>query len=696
MPADVNLNIDVSKKGEGDKEAAVGLEALAKAADNASDQLSQLDRKLLETRAAMIAAGKTFQQTGDISPLKALLKDERQLSTVQKSVERGAKAIAQDLENAGDQGGQGFVTRFASRVESGLGRLSGTAPEGLVQWLVAGAVAAAPLIGAAIDAGVLLGVGGAGIAAGLAGAAQDKQVRAAYVDLGMFAKQQLVDASTGYVGPAIVAASQLKSALGRIGPAFKSDLDAVAPSLNHLVDGLAGFIEEMQAHGLGDAFKAAKPVIDALAQELPQMGAAMGGFFRDMAAGGPGAVQFIHDFSAGIQVTLANIGLLVEGMSKLYDFLRNTRIGEWLTGPLVAMFDKLQEGGNKSTKTLAELNAEGYQASLALDRAGQAARTVGLGAMVSAEDFKNLSAQISSTAATSDVLAGKLTDRVVNGMLALDQASLGMNQALLAVHESFVQNGKQLDIVTAKGEANRSAVLSAVSANLQQYDALVQSGVGAQDAAAAYDQNTAALESQLRKAHLTQGEIDGLIGKYKNVPANVNTQIAIQGLADAINNLDTTLRLINGLHDKTVTVTTYFNSVGTPAAGAPGGLRSVPRAFAYGGVVEHAASGLLKDAQTFSAAASGALYAFAEPRTGGEAFIPKHGDLDRSRAIWSYVGQNWLGMGGRGRYGGAPIAAAGPSRGAPQQLTVRFAGNTDSAFATAFMRLVRQGDIQLG
>jgi hypothetical protein len=44
MPADVALNIDISKQGEGDKAAAAGLELVAKAADDAKDELAQLDR----------------------------------------------------------------------------------------------------------------------------------------------------------------------------------------------------------------------------------------------------------------------------------------------------------------------------------------------------------------------------------------------------------------------------------------------------------------------------------------------------------------------------------------------------------------------------------------------------------------------------------------------------------------------------
>lgn len=53
----------------------------------------------------------------------------------------------------------------------------------------------------------------------------------------------------------------------------------------------------------------------------------------------------------------------------------------------------------------------------------------------------------------------------------------------------------------------------------------------------------------------------------------------------------------------------------------------------WGGITEHARDGLLRQAKVYSAVSSGARYAFAEPATRGEAFIPKNGDTQRSLGI---------------------------------------------------------------
>jgi TP901 family phage tail tape measure protein len=59
----------------------------------------------------------------------------------------------------------------------------------------------------------------------------------------------------------------------------------------------------------------------------------------------------------------------------------------------------------------------------------------------------------------------------------------------------------------------------------------------------------------------------------------------------------------------------------------------------WGGVIEHAQVGLLRDANIYSQP----MYAFAEAATGGEAFIPKNGDTRRSLAILSQAAA-WYGM----------------------------------------------------
>jgi hypothetical protein len=57
---------------------------------------------------------------------------------------------------------------------------------------------------------------------------------------------------------------------------------------------------------------------------------------------------------------------------------------------------------------------------------------------------------------------------------------------------------------------------------------------------------------------------------------------------------------------------------------------------------------------------------YGERATGEEAYIPKYGNMARSRAIWEHVGENWLGVNARPAVdwsGYRPMAAmsSGPS-----------------------------------
>jgi hypothetical protein len=76
---------------------------------------------------------------------------------------------------------------------------------------------------------------------------------------------------------------------------------------------------------------------------------------------------------------------------------------------------------------------------------------------------------------------------------------------------------------------------------------MIRSGYSADEAADAYNRNTAALEEQLHKAHYTQTEIDQLIGKYKGVPTQVDTAIHANGLESAIDRLGYLLAKLYGL-----------------------------------------------------------------------------------------------------------------------------------------------------
>jgi hypothetical protein len=273
-----------------------------------------------------------------------------------------------------------------------------------------------------------------------------------------------------------------------------------------------------------------------------------------------------------------------------------------------------------------------------------------------------------------------MSDKVFNALMSVDQANLSVAQSLTQVTDALKTNGRELDIHKAKGQANRSAILSAVQANIAQYDSLIQSGIGAQDAARAYDQNTAALERQLRKAGLTKNEIDGLIGKYRKVPDKVNTLMAVQGLTDAINGLAQLIRQINGIHDKTVTITTRYTKIGGtgPYANKPmpnefGGIRR----FELGGAFPVGSAGIVS---------GGGPYAiFGEPGTGAntEGFLPKRGI---SRMAAGGLLSEMAGWYGYGLAGGAAMGRGGAGGGQAVNLTVNLVAPDGSVLHRQLVR----------
>jgi len=122
-----------------------------------------------------------------------------------------------------------------------------------------------------------------------------------------------------------------------------------------------------------------------------------------------------------------------------------------------------------------------------------------------------------------------------------------------------------------------------------------------------------------------------LADQYLQMPPLAQTRIEAPGMQAAINGASTLSSLLRGLQGtyRASVITTYYANNPENAYRPTGG----PVAQRWGGITEHAQTGLLREASVYSAVSSGARYAFAEPATGGEAFIPKHGNRERSMAI---------------------------------------------------------------
>ena len=230
----------------------------------------------------------------------------------------------------------------------------------------------------------------------------------------------------------------------------------------------------------------------------------------------------------------------------------------------------------------------------------------------------------------------------------LDEANLKFREGVAELKAEMVDGARSLDTNTKAGQDNVQAILEQIQKIKDLRDARYAHNGSLEEANALYVKDIDGLRRSMLQAGFTKEAVDALIGKYRQVPAQVKTAVTANtsGATAAIAGFQKKINTIDG---RTITVYARFNSTGLYIPGQG----TIPRR--WGGATEHAEDGLLRDAGVYSPVGP-ARYAFAEPATGGEAFIPRLGDQARSMATWEYVGKNWLGVKPAPQYTTAPAS----------------------------------------
>lgn len=588
---------------------------------NKSAAMSIVDQRIRTTRSEIRKLMDDFAKTGDLDIFRKLQGKQGDLSALTNI----RKKISNQIEDAAKDGMTFLERAVGDAFNNGI-RGAFTNPYVLGAAVALGIAVAAP-IGAALGGLVIAAAAIGAVAGGVAGAAKfnPKAVGDAWHNQIEQIKSEWLNASRDFVKPTIEAIHILGGAVKdvHIGDMLEKAAKFVVP----LADGFAGLIR-----GIGGGFSAlidkAGPIIKVLRDEMPLLGARIEQSLSLIAGGNKGAADGLKTILDWTGKVIVGVGMTIRLFEDMYHAI--TRIAD-----AVDSVTKFTGAGFLAhlVKPSDTDNLKAYAVSLdglphGLDKTKDAAEAA-------QESLSKLDSQLNKTTLSTDTLAASMVKKIFTASMNLDQALLSVHDSLNQVRDAFHENGKAIDTYSAKGISNRRVVLGAVQANMELYQAQIAAGASATDAAADYDANTAALEKQLRKAHLTQGEIDGLIGKYKKVPANVNTAIAMQGLTDAINGLANLIRLINGIKSKDVYVRvhqTLFNE--TTGRRVTGSSRN-PNDGAKGAI-------RMQEGGALVAPSNPGTFLFAEPQTGGEAFIPLRG-ITQSRAMGlaQVVGNNY-------------------------------------------------------
>jgi hypothetical protein len=317
----------------------------------------------------------------------------------------------------------------------------------------------------------------------------------------------------------------------------------------------------------------------------------------------------------------------------------------------------------------------------------------------------------------------KLTDvfNQLNGVnLNADQAMLRVRQSMDAVRTAFQQNGTAITGNTQAALANRvaigqmtTAINQAAQARLEQARTTMTEADALREADKVWHQEIATLRAFMTQAGLSKEKQDALLASIGAMPPSKQTQVSTPGATVSKQQVDAVIASLNKVLPRSAQIKTpgapgsrqqvdavysalarlpkevqidivtrhldYFNSIGP---GSTNAAENRMRGNRWGGIYSFAGGGM-----TPAHIARGDVIRYAEPETGGEAFIPRRGNTRRSRNIAQTVVEDWLGgrvtwPGSGAQRGGGPGRGAGGGRSG--------AGGTDGADIVAELRRLRR------
>lgn len=593
--------------------------------------------------------------------------------------ERASKRIGDERgrfttvgKTIGTDSSSSFVSGFGSKLGPGM---ADALSSSMMTAGIPAMIALSPTIGAVMSSAVAGGAAGVGIVGGVVMAARDPRVKEAGKSLGQFVMADLEKKTQAFIPATLDAIGKIRAGWSAMGP----DLERIFRS-SHLIDPLVtGAISGGQkiVRGIADAVGHAGPAIDAFGRMFDGLGDATGRFFSTLSGDAEESASAIDDLTNSM-VSLMDTATLI------------THYAAQIKGGADAMDTWIDKGrymyedmvnGSERFKTLGlqiDLTADGFKYGSV---EAEAYRAATLGTAEAADfmvlkaagmtDAQIAAADASGTYRQKMAAAGQSTKGTAGAMLevsdrtmllnrsmgeAIDQAgglsaafkilnggALNAREAESAyqaaiddVSKSIKENGKTLDLHTAKGRANDKAIRNLIATTDQKaqatYDEVkaTKGSAAAQDAARkVYADGRAQLIKNLTTILGNKEAAVALANKIMAIPKSWGTDVNLTDKASAkAAAIKASIERING---RTVVVAVKYEVHGSVPGEHHIGEGTLTK-NRWGGVYQKAAVGLLRDANVYAPQAPG-RYMIAEPETGGEAFIPKYGDRRRNMAI---------------------------------------------------------------
>jgi hypothetical protein len=274
------------------------------------------------------------------------------------------------------------------------------------------------------------------------------------------------------------------------------------------------------------------------------------------------------------------------------------------------------------------------------------------------------------------------------------EAELGLEESMARATETITSNGEAWGVNSEKGRENRRALMDAAAAANEAVTAKLRETGSVEAANVVYRRNWQRLYDLAIQSGATKEQARQLANQLLKTP-DVNVAFETPGLAQAVR----LAREYNAMLDR------IRRNAQAGGFGVNGNFLGVG-GNRWGGVWEHAQVGLLREAH-IAGPHPVARYAYAERGTGGEAFIPKYGNPDRSvsigRRAMEWYGHAVVPKTALAGYGQAmtlpPTIIPAPSAAAgPVVLELRSSGARVDEMLLEILRgavRVRGGDVQI-
>jgi hypothetical protein len=435
------------------------------------------------------------------------------------------------------------------------------------------AAAVAPTLGAGIAGAVVGGIGVGGVVGGMVIAARDPRVKAAGGELGRFMLADLEQRADGFVAPMVHGIRDVRAAWVAMGP----DLDRIFESsrfVDPLVDGVLHGIRRVVA-GAADAVGAAGPVIASFGSSVSRIGDAVGDSFSLLARDAEAGASAIDDLTTAAVSFIETTTAIVHGLAT---------VKGW--------FDSLDKGIDRARYQLEawgwqiDLTADGFKAGSAEAEAyervtlgtataadiallkqaelkkgldGTAATAAhgatNLNGLANAEGLVKTNSERLKTAQTAlkDILGavsaetsvakqrGDALRQVYEGLYSATMRNADANQTY---QESWDQlsgsvkaNKRTLDIHTAAGRSNRSALIGLLKSNNDLYFANIEAGESTASATKKHQARTEAIRKESVRLTGNTGATNTLIKTYGRIPPKKTTDLvlrSVDNVADAL------------------------------------------------------------------------------------------------------------------------------------------------------------------